>query len=111
MDASETSMRTGVLLIVLGLLPATASAQTAEQCPPTIRAGDLLDCYNGTPRAPAPVRPARSNAQTSRVTPAARTDHPAASKTVADEKAKYVDMLAEENKRLDARLKVICHGC
>jgi hypothetical protein len=101
-------------LVLLGMLSGVAIAQTAEQCPPTTRVGDLLDCYNGTAPPHALGKPAMSNP--AREKPAVSKDAPgtnnlAASKITADEKAKYVDLLDEENKKLDAKLRVICRGC
>ena len=109
-------MRIIAVLLLLGTLPGVASAQTAEQCPPTPRVGDFLACYNGTARPHRLGEPAMSKAPTAREKPAVskeppETDNLAASKTSADEKPEYVDLLAEENKKLAAKLKVICRGC
>jgi len=41
-------MRIITLLCLFGTLADVAIAQTAEQCQSMQRAGDLLDCYNGT---------------------------------------------------------------
>jgi hypothetical protein len=38
-------------------------------------------------------------------------DKRAASKTPTDKNADYVDVLAEENKKLDSKLKTLCRGC
>ena len=108
-------MRVIVPLFLLCTLSGVASAQTAEQCPPTQRAGDLLNCYNGTAPAHVLRKPATSNPSTAPDKPAAikspiSVDAPA-SKIPTDERAPYVDMLAVENKKLDAKLKTLCRGC
>jgi hypothetical protein len=106
-------MRAIALLILLCTLSGVASAQTAQQCPPTPRAGDLLNCYNGTAPPHTLGKPKTSKAATATDQPAAirgPIDKPA-SKTPTDEKAPYVDMLAVENKKLDAKLKTLCRGC
>ena len=48
-------MRAIAMIFLLCMSSEVASAQTTEQCQLAHRAGDLLDCYNGTtpPRAPA----------------------------------------------------------
>ena len=92
-----------------------ASAQTTEQCKLAHRAGDLLDCYNGTAPPHAPAKPKTSKASTAPYKPAASeapiaVDKPAASKTPTDQKT-YVDRIAAENSKLDAKMKTICRGC
>ncbi len=113
--SSGTRMRAIAPLFLLCTLSGVASAQTTEQCPPTPRAGDLLDCYNGTAPAHVLRNSATSKASTATDKPAAikgpvLVDAPA-SKTPTDERAPYVDMLAVENKKLDAKLKTLCRGC
>jgi len=106
-------MRVIAPLFLLCTLSGVASAQTTEQCPPTPRAGDLLNCYNGIAPARVLRKPATSKASTATDKPAAikgSVDAPA-SKTPTDERAPYVDMLAVENKKLDAKLKTLCRGC
>jgi hypothetical protein len=108
-------MRAIALLVLLCTLSGVASAQTADQCLPTARAGDLLNCYNGTAPPHALRKPATSKASTTTDKPAAikgpiAVDEPA-SKTPTDERVPYVDMLAVENKKLDAKLKTVCRGC
>jgi hypothetical protein len=92
------------ILTLLCVSSTVASAQTAEQCPSTPRAGDLLGCYNRD--APPP---ALSKRATSRVTTA--QDKPAVSKTPTDPRAQADDMLFVENKKLDAKVKSLCRGC
>src|SRR5271167_765891 len=109
-------MRIIALFCLLGTLADVAIAQTAEQCQSMRRAGDLLACYNGTgpphtlgkpqpktTRASTPGTPAVSEAPMA-------VDKPAESKNLTD-RAKYVDVLAVENSKLDAKMKTICRGC
>jgi hypothetical protein len=108
-------MRAIALLVLLCSFSNVANAQTAEQCPPTARAGDFLNCYNGTAPPPTLGKSKRSKASTSTDNPAAikspiAEDKPV-SKAATDGRAPYVDMLAVENKKLDAKLKTLCHGC
>jgi hypothetical protein len=108
-----TKMRTIALLVSLCALSGVASAQTEQQCPPTPRTGDLLNCYNGTTPPRALSKPKASKGATAADQPAAirgPIDKPV-SKTPTDEKAPYVDMIAGENKNLDAKLKTLCRGC
>jgi hypothetical protein len=97
-------MRAIALVILLCMSSEVVSAQTSEQCQPIQRAGDLLACYNRTAPPPTLGKPATSKASTA-------LDKPAASKTPTDQKEQYVDVLAVENSKLDARLKTICRGC
>jgi hypothetical protein len=97
-------MRIIAILILLCTFSKVAGAQTVEQCPPSPRAGDLLGCYDRT--APPPARGKRA---TPRVTTA--PDKPAVSKTPTDPRAQADDMFADENKKLDAKVKTICRGC
>ncbi len=109
-------MRVIALLVLLCPLSGAARAQTAEQCPPTQRAGDFLGCYNGTATPHTLGKPKTSKGSIATDKPAVSKapvalDEPAASKTPTDQRAKYVDMLAVENKKLDAKLKTLCRGC
>jgi len=108
-------MRIIALLCLLGTLTDVAIAQTAERCQSVRRASDLLACYNGTApphrlgklktsKASTPNKPAVSEAPIA-------VDKPAASKTPTDQKEKYVDVLAVENSKLEAKMKTICRGC
>jgi len=106
-------MRAIALLALLCALSWVANAQTAQQCPPTPRAGDLLNCYNGTTPLHTLGKPKTSKTASVTDEPAAirgPVDKPAP-KTPTDEKAQYVDMLTVENKKLDAKLKTLCRGC
>ena len=108
-------MRVAALVILLCMTSGVVRAQTTEQCQPTQRAGELLACYNGTAAPHALGKPA-SKASISPDKPAASKapiapEDPAASKTPADQKAQYVDVLAVENSKLEAKMKTICRGC
>jgi hypothetical protein len=107
-------MRAIALLVVLSSFSGIASAQTAAQCPSTARAGDILNCYNGIV-PPRPVaKPKTSKASTApdkaAIKGSVAAEEPAV-KITADKRAPYVDMLALENKKLDAKLKTLCRGC
>jgi len=99
----EVRMKTIAVLALFCAISDSAFAQ-APECPPTPRAGDLLNCYNRT--APSPALGKRV---TSKVTTA--LDKPAISKTPTDPRAQVDDILAVENSKLDAKLKTICRGC
>ena len=105
-------MRIIALLCLLGTLADVAIAQTAEQCQLMRRAGDLLACYNGTAPPHTLVKPKTSKATAlDKVSEAPiAVDKSAASKNPTD-LAKYVDVLAVENSKLDAKMKTICRGC
>jgi hypothetical protein len=109
-------MRTTALVILLCMSSEVVSAQPTEQCQPIQRAGDLLACYNRTAPPHTLGKPKTSEASTAPYKPAISkapiaVDKPAASKTPTDQKAQYVDVLAVENLKLDAKLKTICRGC
>ena len=108
-------MRAIAPLVLFCSLSGVAGAQTADQCPPTARAGDVLNCYNG-------MAPSHTLGKSKKPKAAIATNQPAAikgpiavdeqvSKTPTDERTPYVDMLAVENKKLDAKLKTLCRGC
>jgi hypothetical protein len=102
------------MIFLLCMSSEVVSAQTTEQCQ-TQRAGDLLDCYNGTTPPHTPGKPKTSKASTAQKPAVSEApiavDTPAASKTSTDQKAEYVDVLAAENSKLDAKMKTICRGC
>ena len=108
-------MKAIALLGFLRTLSGVANAQTAEQCPPTARAGDFLNCYNGTAPPSTLGKSKRPKASTATDNRAAIKNSIAedktASKAATDGRAPYVDMLAVENKQLDAKLKTLCRGC
>jgi hypothetical protein len=108
-------MRKIALLCLLGTLSGVAIAQTNEQCQPIQRAGDLLACYDRTAPPHTLAKPKTSKASTapdkSAVSEAPiAVNKPAESKNQTD-RAKYVDVLAVENSKLDAKMKTICRGC
>jgi hypothetical protein len=109
-------MRATALIVLLCMSSGAVDAQTTEQCQPMQRAGDLLDCYNGTAPAHTPSKHKASKASTAPYKPAVSeapvaVDRPAASKTPTDQRAKYVDVLDAENSKIDAKMKTICRGC
>jgi hypothetical protein len=104
------------MIFLLCLSSEVVSAQTTEQCQQIQRAGDLLACYNRTTPLHSPGKPKTSKASTGPDKPAVfeapiAVDKPAASKTPTDRNALYVDVLAAENSKLDAKMKTICRGC
>jgi len=111
--SSGTRMRTIALSVLLCALSGAATAQTTNQCPPTLPAGELLNCYNGTAPPHTRGKPNISKATAATERPAAirgPIDKPAP-KNPTDGRAPYVDMLDVENKKLDAKLKTLCRGC
>jgi hypothetical protein len=109
-------MRATALVLLLCVSAEVVSAQTTEECRPIQRAGDLLACYNRTAPSPALGEPKASKASAAPAKPKVSevplaVDKPEASKTVTDQKAQYVDVLAAENSKLDAKMKTICRGC
>ena len=96
-------MKTIALLAFLCGASDIASAQ-ALGCQPTAKAGDLLDCYNGTARPPSPSKRAIPKA----LAVEAKTPVPEApAKARADDD----DVLVYENKKLDTKVKSLCRGC
>ena len=85
-------MKAVALLVVLCTFCGPAIAQTSE-CQSIPKASDRLACYD---KAASP---------TARVKPSATAPAPAAQSGQAG------DLLAEENARLDAKIKNICRGC
>ena len=100
----RTQMRATALVILLCMSSGVVSAQTTEQCRPTQRAGDLLACYNRTAPPDTLGKPKTSKASTA-------PNKPAVSKNPTDQRERYVDVLAAENSKLDAKMKTICRGC
>ena len=104
------------MIFLLCMSSEVVRAQTTEQCQPMQRAGDLLDCYNGTAPPHTPGKRKASKASAAPYKPAVSevpiaVDKPAASKTQIDQRAKYVDVLDAENSKIDAKMKTICRGC
>src|ERR1700736_3507256 len=105
-----TKMRATALVILLCMSSGVVSAQTTEQCRPTQRAGDLLACYNRTAPPHTLGKPKTSKASTAPNKPAISeapiaVDKPAVSKNPTDQRERYVDVLAAENSKLDAKMK------
>ena len=76
----------------------------APECQPTSGAGDLLACYNRTE-----LPHALGKRATAKVTTA--LDKPAVSKNLTEHRAQVDDILDDENKKLDAKVKSLCRGC
>ena len=89
-------MKPVALLIALFALCEPAIAQTTD-CQSVPKASDRLACYD---RAASPAR---------RVKPVAASPAPVAAP--AAQLGQTGDLLAEENARLDAKIKNICRGC
>ena len=110
-----TKMRATAMIFLLCMSFDSAGAQTTEQCQLVQRAGDLLDCYNGAAPPHRPVKRKTSKVSTAPYKPsvseAQTAIDKAASKAARDQKAQYVDELAVENSKLDAKMKTICRGC
>ena len=95
-------MRVIALLVLLCTISGAASAQTT-QCQSIPKASDRLACYD---RAAPPTvlgKPAASKTT--------EPDKAAAPKAPTDRQGNFVDMLAVENSKLDAKIKSICRGC
>jgi hypothetical protein len=93
-----------------------ANGQTTEQCRPLQRAGDLLECYNGTARAHTLRKPKPLEASTVSDKPAVSelpiaVDKPAATKARTGRGETDVDVLDAENSKIGAKMKTICRGC
>jgi hypothetical protein len=92
-------MKPVALLVVVLALCEPAIAQTTD-CQSVPKASDRLACYD---KAASPAR---------RVKPAAASPVPAAAAPApAAQPGQPGDLLAEENARLDAKIKNICRGC
>ena len=82
--------------------PAFAQVQ---ECPPTPRAGDLLNCYNRIAPPPAPHKRAATPKMTTTL------EKPAVSRSQTSQRAQVDDLLDEENRKLDSKLNTLCRGC
>jgi hypothetical protein len=104
------------MIFLLCISSEAASAQTTEHCQQMPRAGDLLDCYNGTARPhtlskPKPLRASPvSDKPTASELPIA-VDKPTAPTTPTGRGQTYVDVLDAENSKIGAKMKTICRGC
>jgi len=96
-------MKTVAVLALLCLTSDLAFAQ-AQGCQSTARAGDLLACYNGTAPTASPGRRAPSKMTTAAAKP--RISQTPAKAPVDDD-----EVLANENQRLDTKVKSLCRGC
>ena len=92
-------MKPVALLIALLALCGPAIAQTAD-CRSVPKASDRLACYDRAASQPRANKPAAASPA-----PAAASPAPAA------QPGQVTDLLAEENARLDAKIKNICRGC
>jgi hypothetical protein len=89
---------------VLALIPQAAGAQ-ASNCQSIANQMDRLACYDkASPTQSAAAPPKKTD------TPPKKPEKAIAPKA-QPEQGQVVDMLAAENKRLDAKLKTICRGC
>lgn len=96
-------MRIIVLLSFLCSFSEVALAQTLE-CTTLPKAGDLLACYdNGAPPLARGKKPAASQRSAARHKPAVPVP--------TGDQGEYVDFLAAENSKLDAKLRTLCRGC
>ena len=97
-------MRFILLIVGLALVPQAAVAQ-ASNCQSIANQMDRLACYD------------KASPTQSAATPPKQTDAPrknagkSAAPKAQPEQGQVVDMLAAENKKLDAKLKTICRGC
>ena len=85
-------MKSVALLVALSTLCGPAIAQAAD-CQSIPKSSDRLACYD------------KSTPPAGRVKPAAASPAPAA------QTGQAADLLAEENARLDAKIRNICRGC
>jgi hypothetical protein len=100
----ELRMRFSFLIAGLAFIPQAALAQPSV-CQSIANQMDRLACYNtGSPPPPAAVPPKKADIVPKRV------ERPVAPKTKS-EPDQFVDVLADENKKLGAKLKTICRGC
>jgi hypothetical protein len=79
------------VLVVLCAICSPVMAQTSE-CQSIAKASDRLVCYD-------------------KAMPPSARGKPAASPVSSAQPGQFVDVLAAENARLDARIKNICRGC
>lgn len=76
----------------------------APECEPTPGAGDLLACYNRTELPPAPGKHATPKVITT-------SDKSEVSKPLTGQRTRVEDILEDENKKLDTKVKSLCRGC
>ena len=94
----------GLLIAGLGLATQAAVAQTSN-CQSIANQIDRLACYDKPSAAPSgAAAPKKTD------TPSKKPEKSAAPKA-QPEQGQVVDLLAAENKKLDAKLRTICRGC
>jgi hypothetical protein len=91
-------------IFILALIPQAAGAQ-ASNCHSIANQMDRLACYDKASPTQSATAPSKKTG-----TPP-RKPEKAAAPNAQPEQGQVVDMLAAENKRLDAKLKTICRGC
>lgn len=91
------------VLLVAGLTISQAAAAQTPNCQSIANQMDRLACYDKA--SPSAAKPSKKTDTTPKKPEKADT-----SKT-QPEQGQVVDMLAAENKKLDAKLKTICRGC
>ena len=96
-------MRFVWLIVGLALASQGAVAQSSS-CQSIANRMDRLACYDKA--SPPYTATTPKKADTAR-----KKNEKSANPTEQREPAQVVDMLAAENKKLDARLKTICRGC
>jgi len=101
------AMRSVALLMALWALCGPANAQTS-QCQSIPKASDRLACYD---KATPPKNQAKSPAAGSPAAASPAASSPAASSKTSPQQGQLGDMLADENARLDSKIKTICRGC
>ena len=91
-------------IFVLALIPHAARAQ-ASNCQSIANQIDRLACYDKASPTPSAAAPPK------KIDTTPKKPEKAAAPKAQPEQGQVVDMLAAENKRLDAKLKTICRGC
>jgi hypothetical protein len=97
-------MRFALLIAGLALATQAAVAQTSN-CQSITNQMDRLACYDKASPTPSAATPPKKTDTHSK-----KAEKSAAPKA-QPEQGQIVDMLAAENKKLDAKLKTICRGC
>jgi hypothetical protein len=100
----ELRMRFALLIAGLALATQAAVAQTSN-CQSITNQMDRLACYDKASLMPSASTPLKKTDTHSK-----KAEKSAAPKA-QPEQGQIVDMLAAENKKLDAKLKTICRGC
>jgi hypothetical protein len=100
----ELRMKFILLIAGLAIVSQVAVAQTSN-CQSIANQMDRLACYDKASATPSASAPHKKASTTSK-----KNEKSAAPTTQPDQGA-VVDMLAAENKKLDAKLKTICRGC